>query len=260
MLVKKKGFIQGCYLFQNCVSSVFGWISIVLDNRCFSAAIPTRPLRWIFFDFRKGIWYLYLFSVILFKGSKIDLLSVGVLLPKLSTISSNYSSNFSNASPSQTTHVRGFILLSISYILMLYFSLDKPFSVFLTKLVFQLLQVKFLVLVHHFQFAIRSLGPATLKWVLRLSWRIVNFCNLKVNNPTKYLQYAKIRSAYVYMEALCFSISHIYRMTAYCCLTVAHYMLKNFSMSAQRMCFHQLLRYSVMACISLNRSFHCSDQ
>ena len=228
MLVQKKGFIQGCYLFQNCVSSVFGWISIVLDNRCFSAAIPTRPLRWIFFDFRKGIWYLYLFSVTLFTGSKIDLLSVGVLLPKPSTISSNYSSNFSNASPSQTTHVRDFILLSISNILMLYFSLDKPFSVFLTKLVFQLLQVKFLVPVHHFQFAIRSLGPATLKWILRLSWRIVNFCNLKVNNPTKYLQYAKIRSAYVYMEALCFSISHIYRMAAYCCLTVAHYMLKNF--------------------------------
>ena len=31
-------------------------------------------------------------------------------------------------------------------------------------------------------------------------------------------------------------------------------------MSARGMYFHQLLRYSVMVCISLNRSFQCSDQ
>ena len=59
--------------------------------------------------------------------------------------------------------------------------------------------------------------------------------NLKVNNPKKYLQYAQIKPAYVYMEALCFSMPHIYRMAAYCRLTVACYMLDNSSLSAQCM-------------------------
>ena len=144
--------------------------------------------------------------------------------------------------------------------LMLYFSLDKRFSVFITKLVFQLRQLKLLVPVHHLQSAIPSLGLATFKWFLRLSWRMANFCNLKANDPTKYLRYAEITTAYVCMVALCFSMPHIHRMAAYCCLTVAHYMLENSSMSARGMYFHQLLRYSVMVCISLNRSFQCSDQ
>ena len=52
---------------------------------------------------------------------------------------------------------------------------------------------------------------------------------------------------------------HIHRMAAYCCLTVAHYMLENSLMSARGMYFHQLLRYFVMVCISLNGSFQCSD-
>ena len=144
--------------------------------------------------------------------------------------------------------------------LMVYFSLDKPFSVFIIKLVLQLLLLKLLVPVHYLQFAIRSLGLATLKWFLRLGWRMTNFCNLKVNDPTKYLRYTQIRPAHVCMEALRFLMPHIHRMPAYCCLTVAHYMLENSSMSARGMYFHQLLRYSVMVCVSLNRSFQCSDQ
>ena len=57
---------------------------------------------------------------------------------------------------------------------------------------------------------------------------------------------------YVYMEA------YVYMED--CFLTVAHYMLENYSMSAGDMYFHQLLRYSVMVYISLNRSFQCNDQ
>ena len=90
MFIKKQGFIQVCYLFWNFKCLFCFWLNIILlNNGYFSATISTRPVRWDFLDFRKGIWSLYLFLVTTFTGSKNNSLVVGALLPKLSTIFSN---------------------------------------------------------------------------------------------------------------------------------------------------------------------------
>ena len=94
MLVKKQGIIQRCYLFRS-IKCLF---CFQLNICCFSAAIPTRPVGWFFLDFRKSIWPMYLFLVTVFTDFKINPLPVEALLPKRSTISSNCSFNFSNAS------------------------------------------------------------------------------------------------------------------------------------------------------------------
>ena len=76
MLVKNKASSRGATTSEILsVSSVFDWIFIVLDNRCFSAAIPTRLVRLDFFDFLKGMLSLYLSSY----------------LPSLHVLSSNFS-------------------------------------------------------------------------------------------------------------------------------------------------------------------------